>query len=189
MPDIRSIEPLRRRICSIIDIGTADDFISRAYDISYTLVILVNLAVTIAYTFDGAEARCGGLPLDIEAATVAFFAADCALRIWTAKFRGPGMKEWRVVCKYVFSFSGIVDLLSFLPYYLPVFFPSGAVAFRMFRVVRIFRLFRINAYYDSLNVITQVLASKAQQLLSSVFIILVLMIASSLCMYLLEHDA
>ena len=91
------------------------------------------------------------------------------------------MKEWRAVCKYVFSFSVIVDLLSFLPYYLPVFFPSGAVAFRMFRVVRIFRLFRINAYYDSLNVITQVLASKAQQLLSSVFIILVLMIASSLC--------
>lgn len=120
---------------------------------------------------------------------MAFFAADCALRIWTAKFRGPGMKEWRAVCKYVFSFSGIVDLLSFLPYYLPVFFPSGAVAFRMFRVVRIFRLFRINAYYDSLNVITQVLASKAQQLLSSVFIILVLMIASSLCMYSLEHDA
>ena len=189
MPDIRSIEPLRRRICSIIDIGTADDFISRAYDIFYTLVILVNLAVTIAYTFDGAEARCGGLLLDIEAATVAFFAADCALRIWTAKFRGPGMKEWWAVCKYVFSFSGIVDLLSFLPYYLPVFFPSGAVAFRMFRVVRIFRLFRINAYYDSLNVITQVLASKAQQLLSSVFIILVLMIASSLCMYSLEHDA
>ena len=189
MPDIRSIEPLRRRICSIIDIGTADDFISRAYDIFYTLVILVNLAVTIAYTFDGAEARYGGLLLDIEAATVAFFAADCALRIWTAKFRGPGTKEWRAVCKYVFSFSGIVDLLSFLPYYLPVFFPSGAVAFRMFRVVRIFRLFRINAYYDSLNVITQVLASKAQQLRSSVFIILVLMIASSLCMYSLEHDA
>lgn len=83
IPDIRSIEPLRRRICSIIDIGTADDFISRAYDIFYTLVILVNLAVTIAYTFDGAEARCGGLLLDIEAAAVAFFAADCALRIWT----------------------------------------------------------------------------------------------------------
>ncbi len=48
----RSIEPLRRRVCSIIDIGTADDFISRGYDILYTLVILINLAVTIAYTFD-----------------------------------------------------------------------------------------------------------------------------------------
>lgn len=99
------------------------------------------------------------------------------------------MKEWQAICKYLFSFSGLIDLLSFLPYYLPFFFPSGAVAFRIFRVVRIFRLFRINAYYDSLNVITQVLTSKAQQLLSSVFIILVLMTASSLCMYSLEHDA
>ena len=185
----RSADPLLRRVCSIIDIGTADDLISRGYDILYTLVILVNLAVTIAYTFDEAEARCGGLLLDIEAVTVAFFAVDCVLRLWTAKYHHPSMPEWKAICAYIFSFSGIVDILSFLPYYLPVFFPSGAVAFRMFRVVRIFRLFRINAYYDSLNVITQVLTSKAQQLLSSVFIILVLMIASSLCMYSLEHDA
>ena len=56
-------------------------------------------------------------------------------------------------------------------------------------MVRIFRLFRINAYYDSLNFITQVVASKRQQLLSSVFIILILMLASSLCMYSLEHEA
>ena len=59
----------------------------------------------------------------------------------------------------------------------------------MFRVVRIFRLFRINAYYDSLNVITEVIASKRQQLMSSVFIILILMLASSLCMSSLEHEA
>ena len=59
----------------------------------------------------------------------------------------------------------------------------------MFRVVRIFRLFRLNKYYDALNVITEVIASKRQQLLSSVFIILVLMVASSLCMYSLEHEA
>ena len=189
MPNFRSLESLRRRVCTIIDIGTADDLISRAYDIFYTLVILVNLAVTIAYTFDEVEARCGGLLLDIEEITVAFFAVDCILRIWTAACHHPALPEWKAACAYIFSFSGIIDILSFLPYYLPVFFPSGAVAFRMVRVVRIFRLFRINAYYDSLNVITQVLTSKAQQLLSSVFIILVLMTASSLCMYSLEHDA
>ena len=89
MPDIRSIEPLRRRTCSIIDIGTADDFISRAYDIFYTLVILVNLAVTIAYTFDGAEARCGGLLLDIEAAAAAFFAATAPCVSGQPNFAAP----------------------------------------------------------------------------------------------------
>ena len=87
----------------------------------------------------------------------------------------PNIPESQAVWKYAVSFTGIVDLLSFLPYYLPVFFPSGAVAFRMFRVIRIFRLFRINAYYDSLSVITEVIVSKSQQLISSVFIILTLM--------------
>ena len=185
----RTLEPLRRRMGTIVDIGSTEDFPSRAYDIVYTLVIFLNLGVTIAYTFDTAEDRCGALLLTIEEWTVAYFAGDWALRVWTAKYRYPDLPETRAILKYLLSFGGIVDILSFLPYYLPWFFPAGAVAFRMFRVVRIFRLFRINAYYDSLNVITQVLTSKAQQLLSSVFIILVLMTASSLCMYSLEHDA
>ena len=82
-----------------------------------------------------------------------------------------------------------MDILSVAPYYLPVFFPMGTVAFRMIRIVRIFRLFRINAYYDSLSVIKEVLCGKKQQLISSVFIIIVLMISASLCMYSLEHEA
>ena len=63
------------------------------------------------------------------------------------------------------------------------------MAFRMVRIVRIFRLFRINYYFDSLSVITAVLKNRKQQLMSSVFIIGMLMIASSLCMYSLEHEA
>lgn len=59
----------------------------------------------------------------------------------------------------------------------------------MFRIVRIFRLFRVNAYYDALNVIGDVIHSKKDQILSSIFIILVLMMASSLFMYSLEHEA
>ena len=125
----------------------------------------------------------------IESVTVAFFAVDYVLRICTARMAYPCQSGFRAVCKYAFSLTGIVDLLSFLPYYLPVFFPAGAAVFRIFRVVRIFRLFQINAYYNSMNVITEVLSSKRQQLMSSVFIIFVLMLASSLCMYSLENAA
>ncbi|MCI8422595.1 MAG: potassium channel protein [Lawsonibacter sp.] len=179
----------RKRVFEIITVGEMDDAPSRLYDLVNTLTIVINLTVSVMYTFESIRAFCGPWLLSIEAATVAFFAVDCALRLWTAKFLHPSLPEYRAVCKYIFSFSGLVDILSFLPYYLPVFFPTGAVAFRMFRVVRIFRLFRINAYYDSLNVITEVLASKRQQLMSSVFILLVLMLASSLCMYSIEHEA
>ena len=39
-----------------------------------------------------------------------------------------------MILKYVTSISGIIDLLSFLPEFLPFFFPGGTVAFRMVRI-------------------------------------------------------
>ena len=179
----------RKRLFEIIEIGLPGDVASQVYDAFNILSIVINLVVSVMYTFDDLHARFGPWLVTIEAVTVAFFAADFAMRLWTAKFLRPSLTEPRAVLRYIFSFSGLVDLLSSLPYYLPVFFPSGAVAFRMFRVARVFRLFRVNAYYDSLGVITEVISSKRQQLFSSVFILLVLMLASSLCMYSLEHEA
>ena len=184
-----AIEQRRKRLYSIVETGNVGDIWSRGYDIFLVAAILINLAVCVAYTFDEMELKYGPELLAVEFVTVSFFAVDYVLRLWTAKYQYPDQREGRALWKYVSSITGIIDLASFLPYFLPVFFPAGAVAFRMFRVVRIFRLFRINAYYDSLSVITSVLASKRQQLMSSVFIILVLMLGASLCMYSLEHEA
>ena len=179
----------RRRLSEILEAGASTDLISRSYDIFSTLMTLVNISATVLYTFDQMEAQYGGVLLAVEAVTMAFFAVEYFLRLWTAQFLHPNLSEWGAVKKYATSFTGVVDLLSFMPYYLPVFFPSGTAVFRMFRAVRIFRLFQINAYYDSLNVIGEVISSKRQQLMSSVFIILLLMLSSSLCMYSLEHEA
>ena len=114
------------------------------------------------------------------------------MRVFTARFLyvdEEDMTDLKAAKKYVFSFMGVIDVLSWLPYFLPIFFPSGTVACRMIRIVRIFRLFRIDAYYDSLHVITQVIYGKRQQLVSSVVLILILMTGASLCMYSLEHEA
>ena len=121
MSNPQSYESFRRRVGSIIDIGTADDFPSRAYDIVYTLVLLVNLFVTIAYTFDDMEARCGGRAAAAwRRLTVAYFTVDyCPANLDGSGIITPADQEWRSICKYALSFSGIIDLLSFLPYYLP----------------------------------------------------------------------
>lgn len=179
----------KKRVFEIIEVGSYFDTSSRIYDFFNALAIVINLAASIMYTFSEIREQYGTLLLVVEKVTVAFFCVDYILRVWTAGFIYPEVSEFKARRKYILSFTGLVDLLSFLPYYLPVVFPAGTVAFRMIRIVRILRLFRINAYHDSLNVITEVLKSKRQQLISSVFIILILMIASSLCMYSLEHEA
>ena len=179
----------RQRIFKMVSVGVVDDRINQSYDVISTAMLLINLCGAFAGTFDSVEMQHGLLLKQIEAVTVAFFALDYVLRMYTAPCLYPDEKGYRPFLKYTVSGAGIIDLMSFLPYYLPLFFPAGAVAFRLIRVARILRLFRINAYYDSLNVISEVITGKSQQLLSSVFIITVLMLASSLAMYSIEHEA
>ena len=164
-------------------------FINQCYDVISTLALILNLGAVIMATFEDLNSKYGDTFVLIETITVAFFALDYFLRLISAKIMYPELSEIKALKKYVFSFFGIVDLLSFLPYLLPFVFPTGATAFRLIRVIRILRLFRINEHFDSLNVITEVLVKKKQQLLSSVLIIMILMVASSLCMYSLEHEA
>lgn len=184
-----TMEKRRERIADIIDVRTGTDMAGHLFDFFYLFMIVLNLTVSIMLTYESFRMRYGEMLLMIERGTVIIFCADYILRLWTAKYQYREESEARAVRRYVCSFTGIVDMLSFLPYFLPIFFPSGAVAFRMMRVMRIFRLFRINAYYDSFKLITDVLSGKKQQLFSSVFTILILMLASSLCMYSLEHEA
>ena len=179
----------RKRLFEIIEVGNDLDPISRGYDFINVFSIVLNVAVSIMSTYSAIQARWSKALIIIEGVTVVFFALDYVLRIITARFLHPQNKESKAIIKYMTSFNGLVDLLSFLPYFLPFFFPTGSTVFRMIRIVRIFRLFKINAYYDSLSVIKDVINAKKQQLISSVFIILVLMLASSLCMYSLEHEA
>ena len=184
-----SFTSIRKTLARMVEIGAANDLLSRGYDFLITGVILVNLVAVVLDTFQGLHAAHARLLDGIESVTGFCFLVDYIFRLVAAKFTHPRGGEARSLAAYIFSFGGLVDLLSFLPNYLPVFFPTGAVAFRLFRVIRIFRLFRITAYYDSLNAIAEVLGSKKQQLLSSVFIILVLILASSLCMYSVESEA
>ena len=185
----QKISNLRQRVFKMVSVGVVDDRINQSYDFLSTGMLLVNLIGAFAGTFDTVALRYDTLLDQIEAVTVAFFAIDYLLRMYTAPCLYPDESGYKPYLRYAISGAGIIDIMSFLPYYLPLFFPAGAVAFRLIRVARILRLFRINAYYDSMNVISDVLKSKSQQLLSSVFIIFVLMLASSLAMYSIEHDA
>ena len=174
----------KKRIFDIIQIGYVGDVASRTFDIAITAAIIINLFIAIFDTFEQSIPYQPVLDV-IEWITVIGFTIEYILRVWTAEYLYPNKCTGIARIKYIFSGSGIVDLLSFLPNYLPVFFPAGAVAFRMFRVIRILRIFRVNSYYDALNVITEVIRRKRDQILS----IVMLIIASSLCMYSLEHEA
>ncbi len=179
---------VKRRVFKIIQIGNMSDIPSMSFDIFIIIVILANISVTFIQTFEEAAGYAGVIGT-VELITMVIFLLEYILRIWTADFLYPEKSYPAAVFRFAVSFYGVVDLLTILPYFCPFFIPSGAIAFRMLRVVRILHLFRINSRYDAFNVITEVLKDKRNALVSSIFLVLILMLASSLCMYGLEHDA
>ncbi|MBQ5316305.1 MAG: ion transporter [Oscillospiraceae bacterium] len=174
----------KNRIFRIIQIGSKDDLPSRAFDMFISATIIINILVMFLESFDELAAFSQVFSV-AESVTIGIFCIEYVLRIWTADLLYPRLSKPRAVLRFLHSFDGIVDLLTILP----MTFFSGFIAFRMLRVVRIFHLFRINANDDSFTVITSVLKEKKNQIISSVFIILVLMLASSLGIYSAEHEA
>ena len=182
------MEKQKKRIFEIISIGTRSDAISTGFDIVLVIMILLNISILVIDTFD-ASAPYRMILDTVEWLTVFFFTLEYLLRIWTAEVQFPKVKRGRAIARYMLSFDGVVSLLTLLPYFVPMLFTSGIVVFRMLRVFRVFHLFRVNSQYDAFNVVLDVLRNKAQQILSSVMLILIMMLASSICMYSLEHDA
>lgn len=98
---------LRTGLFELIEIGSNYDTWCWGYDFFNTFTILLNLAVSIMYTFDNMEMKYGPLLLTLERLIVAFFAIDFLLRVFTAKYLYPDVSEPRAVWKYLISFSGI----------------------------------------------------------------------------------
>jgi voltage-gated potassium channel len=177
----------RRRIFTIIQVGNLEDIPSRAYDIFLVVAVAINIFIALFDTFPEAEPYRNWI-LTIELITVLFFTIDYILRIVTADYLyegEPAVTPVKARIKFIFSWSGLVDFLSCVPFFVA----SGGGTLRMFRIIRILRVFRIHHYADPLRVIGDVLRKKKGQLMSSCFIVFILMIAASLLMYNFEHEA
>ena len=174
----------KQRIFNIIQIGNKDDIASRTFDIFIAAVIIINILVMVLETYSGLSPYFPFLDA-VALITIIIFCIEYVLRIWTADLLYPECSKGKAVLKFLVSYDGIVDLFTILPF----FFLSGFIVFRILRVIRIFHLFRINGQYDSFAVIFSVLHEKKNQILSSIVIVLILMLASSIGIYYAEHDA
>ena len=182
-----SSDKLRKRIYEIIQIGSRGDIVSQIADYVIVAAIILNIVALYVGTFPLPQRVDRWIDV-IEYGTLVIFIIEYGLRIWTADYQYPKSGPIEARLKYIFSFFGLVDLLSILPYFIAMM-PWGMVAFRILRVFRIFRLFKINAQYDAFNIVIDVLIGKRRQIMSSVVIVLTMMLAASLLMYGLEHEA
>lgn len=161
---------------------------SKIFDILIIILIVLSVASVILSTFDNIPSYVTELNSYFELFSITVFSIEYLLRIWTADMLYPEYGRVKSRIKYVFSFMAMIDLVAILPFYLS-FVTIDLRLLRILRLVRMMRIFKLNRYTTALNVVGRVLKRKKDQLLSSMFVVLLLMIMASILMYYCEHEA
>lgn len=179
---------MRRRIFEMLQPDRGTSRFSRFVDLCLTILIIASVVIVYALTFDLPE-RWGRIFQITEGFISVVFSLEYVLRILTADLLYPKRRWLSAVLKYVRSPLAIVDLVSILPFWLPLILPGSILGLRALRLVRLFRILKLNRYFNAVRAIGNVLLLKKRELLGSLFFVILLMLIASLLMYSAEHDA
>jgi voltage-gated potassium channel len=182
------MKSIKKRLFEIIQTANEHDVASKIFDVSIICLIILNVVLVIADTFNLPSAVSSAFNV-IEVISVIIFTIEYLCRFWTSDLLYPEMKPIKARIKYIFSFMALIDLFAILPFYIPFIIKIDLRVLRMLRIIRLLRVFKINRYTTALSAIGTVFKKKKNQLISSIFVVLLLMVIASVLMYNVEHDA
>lgn len=167
---------LRDRMHEVI--FEADTPEGKWFDIILLILILASVVAVMLETVPSYTERFGKLFFYLEWIFTVFFTIEYILRIYSV----------RKPTSYIFSFFGIVDLISIIPTYISVFVAGtqSLIIIRALRLLRVFRIFKLVHFTHQGKVILLALRnSRPKIFLFMFFVILIVCIFGSI-MYLVE---
>lgn len=169
---------LKNRLYEIV--FEADTRAGKAFDIVLLILILLSIFFVSIESVKSIATKYGHILFYLEWAITVFFTLEYILRIYIVRHKST----------YIFSYYGLIDLLSILPSYIGLFVTGaqGLVVIRALRLLRIFRILKLSRYvHDSAIIITALKASRTK---ISVFLygVVMLVIIIGTIMYLVEGE-
>lgn len=150
----------------------------KLFDVILFYVIIASIILVMLESVRSLDARFHTLFKVLEWIITILFTVEYITRIITIK--APR--------KYIFSFYGIVDLLSTIPMYLSFIFAGSQslVALRALRLLRVFRILKLARYMgESTNFVIALKESRAKIAVFLSFVVILCIILGTL-MYLIE---
>lgn len=169
-------KPLKDRLYEII-FGT-ETRAGQVFDLILILAILCSVGVLLLDTVVAARERVGDLLITLEWTFTVAFTIEFAARLYCS----PNRKA------YLFSFFGLVDLLSILPSYLALLIPGAQqlLVIRLLRVLRIFRVLKLLRYLADANLLIRTLLAARRKIIIFGFSVITVVVIFGSLMYLIE---
>jgi voltage-gated potassium channel len=176
---------IKRRTFEIME-GEVPDKYSHFVEIFIALLVVANvIGIILESVPEIQEAYLYEFHL-FDMFSVAVFSVEFVMRVWSygEKYVPSGGTAWQGRKEYLFSFYGIIDFVSTVPFYLQLLFPGADLrVLRMFRLMRIFKLSRYNSAFEDM-----VAAVKAEKdsFSSAVFLLFISCLLFSSLIYIIE---
>ncbi len=178
------MKKIKVRINEIIDKGTEGDVVSKIFDITSVVLILLSVSFVLVETFPIPETVHGAIYI-FELIIACLFAIEYVLRVWTAPIDYPNMRPDKARMKYIFSFMSLVDLLSIVPVFV-VNIPTATGILKIFKLCKILRLLKASRYLNSIANFGHAIQKKKRQIVMSIIAITVMIVICSVLMYSFE---
>lgn len=179
---------IQRRTWEVLSSARPGDRASRAFDAALLLLIAANVAAVVLQTVPRLHARHAVAFAWFEAASVAVFGAEYALRLWACGVDPRYAGGLRGRLRYMVTPMALVDLVAILPFFLA----AAGVDLRFVRAFRLMRLFvlaKAGRYVTALRLFAVVIRSRREELVLTTFILGLLLLVASSLMYFVEHPA
>ena len=177
----------QQRVAEIMNKGHFGDHVSKRVDLALSLLILANLIAVCLESVDSIAAVYGPQLLAFEMISVSIFAAEYALRLWSAPKRTDlnGATATGKRLQYIFSFTGIVDLLALLPSFLQWLIPGADL--RWLRVLRMIRLLKLSHYSSALEDLISAIYEERRAFGAALYLLGIALFLASALIYVAEN--
>jgi voltage-gated potassium channel len=180
---------LRSRLFEILETAKPGDRLSKTFDISIIILIVLNIIAVVVGTIENIALTYSPVLVWFEVFSIVIFSIEYLLRLWVCtkskKFRKPIIGR----ISFILTPLAIIDLVVILPFYLPMFITLDLRFLRIMRMIRLFRLFKLGRYSTASRLLIAVVNEKKEELLIAVFTVLLLVLGASSLMYVVEHEA
>jgi len=155
-----------------------DSSAGKLFDVVLICMIIVSVTAVLVDSVESYHDQYGVFLFRLEWFFTIVFTIEYFFRIYSTKnVRG-----------YIFSFYGLIDLISILPTYIAFLFPSAQylIVIRIMRVLRIFRILKLFRYMGEANLLYTALVQARRKIFVFLFSVITLIIIFGALMFIVE---
>jgi len=164
----------KEKIKNLVEVN--DNKASKNFDIFIILLVILSMITYSIGTIDKLDSEVKNYLNLLNDIFIILFSIEYILRIYTAdnKF------------KYIFSFYGLIDLISILPFYLGMVFDGQYI--KSLRLLRVFRLVKLTRYSKTLQKFSKAFYNAREEFVIFAFITIIMFYIAAVGIYQFEHE-